>query len=97
MNLEGYTPGTVADADLRVEDRWILSRLATVTQETTAALAEYRYADAAKCFIRFRLERVLRFLRGDGQGPAERPGRAADGPAGAGPHARHALAVCCTR
>ena len=48
MNLEGYTPGAVADADLLVEDRWILSRLATVTQETTAALAEYRYADAAK-------------------------------------------------
>ncbi len=48
MNLEGYTPGAVADADLRVEDCWILSRLATVTQETTAALAEYRYADAAK-------------------------------------------------
>ena len=35
MNLDGYTPGAVGDADLLVEDHWILSRLATVTQETT--------------------------------------------------------------
>ena len=53
MNFDGFTPGAVADADLLVEDRWILSRLATVTQETTAALAEYRYADAAKCLYDF--------------------------------------------
>ena len=33
MNLEGYVPGAVADAELTVEDRWILSRLATVTAE----------------------------------------------------------------
>ena len=31
MNLEGYTPAPVADDELPVEDRWILSRLATVT------------------------------------------------------------------
>ena len=53
MNFDGFTPGAVADADLLVEDRWILSRLATVTQGTTAALADYRYADAAKCLYDF--------------------------------------------
>jgi valyl-tRNA synthetase len=48
MNLEGYAPRSIADDELRVEDRWILSRLASVTQATTAALAEYRYADAMR-------------------------------------------------
>ncbi len=47
MNLEGFTPGEVADAELLVEDRWILSRLATVSQQVTEALAGYRYAEAA--------------------------------------------------
>ncbi len=61
MNLEGYTPGAVADADLLLEDRWILSRLATVTQETTAALAEYRYADAAKSLYGFAWDEFCSF------------------------------------
>ncbi|MCP4039190.1 MAG: class I tRNA ligase family protein, partial [bacterium] len=47
MNLEGYTPGTVGDDELLVEDRWILSRLSTVTREVTESLAGYKYADAA--------------------------------------------------
>ena len=32
LNLEGYTPGPVSLADLPIEDRWILSRLATTTR-----------------------------------------------------------------
>ncbi|MGO9112517.1 MAG: valine--tRNA ligase [Thermoguttaceae bacterium] len=61
MNLEGYTPGAVADTDLLVEDRWILSRLATVTQETTAALAQYCYADAAKSLYGFAWDEFCSF------------------------------------
>jgi valyl-tRNA synthetase len=61
MNLEGYTPGAVAEADLLVEDRWILSRLATVTQETTAGLAEYRFADAAKSLYAFAWDEFCSF------------------------------------
>ena len=61
MNLEGYTPGAAADADLLLEDRWILSRLATVTQETTAALADYRYADAAKSLYGFAWDEFCSF------------------------------------
>jgi len=53
MNLEDSMPkngeaAVVADSDLLLEDRWLLSRLATVTGEVTQALAEYRYADAAR-------------------------------------------------
>jgi valyl-tRNA synthetase len=53
MNLEGYEPGVVSDGDLAVEDRWILSRLATVTAQTTAALEGYRYGDAARVLYDF--------------------------------------------
>jgi valyl-tRNA synthetase len=57
INLEGYTaPGSAggfSDADLLVEDRWLLSRLATVTQQVTAALDRYRYADAARTLYDF--------------------------------------------
>ena len=38
LNLQDYTPGDIAVEDLELEDRWILSRLATVTQNVTDAL-----------------------------------------------------------
>jgi valyl-tRNA synthetase len=53
INLEGYTPGSVADKDLLLEDRWLLSRLATVIQQTTDALEHYRFADAARTLYDF--------------------------------------------
>jgi valyl-tRNA synthetase len=53
INLEGYTSGPVADNDLLLEDRWLLSRLATVTQQTTDALEHYRFADAARTLYHF--------------------------------------------
>jgi valyl-tRNA synthetase len=53
INLEGYTPGPVANQDLLLEDRWLLSRLATVTQQTTDALEHYRFADAARTLYDF--------------------------------------------
>ena len=53
MNLEGYEAGVVADADLAVEDRWLLSRLATVTQEVTQSLETYHFADAMRSLYDF--------------------------------------------
>ena len=79
MNLEGYTPGTVADDELLVEDRWILSRLATVTEQVTEALDEYQLRRRGPDAVRFRLGRVLQLLRRDGQGPLA--GRSAARPA----------------
>lgn len=52
-NLEGYTPGPVAEKDFALEDRWLLSRLATVTDEVTKALETYRFADAARALYDF--------------------------------------------
>ena len=65
LNLEGYTPGAVdlpslfphaagsmrEDGMIAIEDRWILSRLATVTDEVTSLLNQYKF-DAATRSLR---------------------------------------------
>lgn len=51
MNLEGYDAGPVAEQDLSMEDRWILSRLASVTEEVTRLLERYQF-DAATRVLR---------------------------------------------
>jgi valyl-tRNA synthetase len=62
MNLEGFTSGPVADDELTVEDAWVLSRLNTVTEQVTAALAEYRYADAARTLYDFAWDEFCSFF-----------------------------------
>ncbi len=61
MNLEGYTAGPVNDGELAVEDRWLLSRLATVTQGVSLALDEYRFADAARLLYDFAWDEFCSF------------------------------------
>jgi valyl-tRNA synthetase len=61
INLQGYTPGAVSPADLTTEDRWILSRLNTVTREVTESLAVYHYADAAKSLYDFAWDEFCSF------------------------------------
>ncbi|MBN1588085.1 MAG: valine--tRNA ligase, partial [Pirellulales bacterium] len=77
MNLEGFEPGEVADDELLVGDRWILSRLATVTQEVTVALGEFRYADAARTLYGFAWDEFCSFyvemVKGRLQDEATRP------------------------
>jgi valyl-tRNA synthetase len=61
MNIEGFagedlTGGTGAALDpasLPLEDRWLLSRLASVTREATRAIDEYRFAEAARTLYAF--------------------------------------------
>jgi valyl-tRNA synthetase len=53
INLEGFTHGPVTESELLLEDSWLLSRLATVTQQVTDALEHYRYADAARTLYDF--------------------------------------------
>ncbi len=62
MNLEGYSPGAVEDDELTVEDRWILSRLATVTGQVTEALDAYRYSDAARTLYDFAWDEFCSFF-----------------------------------
>lgn len=53
MNLEGYTPGAVSDADLKMEDRWILSRLATTARDMTTLLERYQFDQATRAIREF--------------------------------------------
>jgi valyl-tRNA synthetase len=77
LNLEGYTPGPVAEAELTNEDRWILSRLNTVAEQVTAALDTYRFADATRVLYGFAWDEFCSFylemVKGRLQEPATRP------------------------
>ncbi len=53
LNLEGYTPGALRLEELPLEDRWILSRLATTTAAITQQLEGYRFSDAARTIYDF--------------------------------------------
>ncbi len=56
MNMEGYSGSQGAKLDrnaLALEDRWILSRLATTTTVVDEALAGFRFADAARALYDF--------------------------------------------
>jgi valyl-tRNA synthetase len=53
LNLEGYTPGAFRLEELPLEDRWILSRLATVTAEVTRQLEGYQFSEVARTVYDF--------------------------------------------
>jgi valyl-tRNA synthetase len=55
MNLEeGFVPnGAIVAKESSLADRWIVSRLNTVTQEVQTALAAYRFNDAASSLYQF--------------------------------------------
>jgi valyl-tRNA synthetase len=53
LNLAEYSPAPVGDDELEIEDRWILSRLTTVTQQVTDWLNEYHFDYAAKALYDF--------------------------------------------
>jgi valyl-tRNA synthetase len=53
MNLDGYTPGPIEIDKLPVEDRWILSRLATTAAAVTEHLDRFRFSDVARTIYEF--------------------------------------------
>src|SRR5690606_1688654 len=53
LNLDDYQWTAVRREDLPLEDRWLLSRLATVTQQVTEAIDHYRFAEAARVLYDF--------------------------------------------
>ena len=53
LNLEGYTPGALRLEELPIEDRWILSRLATTTAAVTEQLEGYHFSEAARTIYDF--------------------------------------------
>jgi len=61
LNLEGFQPGPVADEELEVEDRWFLSRLATVTAKMTECFEGYHFAEAARAVYDFAWDEFCSF------------------------------------
>lgn len=61
IHLDDYAPAPVSDDQLTLEDRWVLSRLATVAEQATAALESYRYADAARGLYDFAWDEFCSF------------------------------------
>ncbi|HEV3116395.1 MAG TPA: class I tRNA ligase family protein, partial [Gemmataceae bacterium] len=53
LNLDGYTPGALRLEELPIEDRWILSRLATTTAAVTAQMESYHFSEAARSIYDF--------------------------------------------
>ena len=55
MNIEeGFVPNpALVSADTSLADRWILSRVNTVTKDVSSALAEYRFNDVASSLYQF--------------------------------------------
>jgi len=57
MNLEGHTAGPLTGvgqvAALPLEDRWLLSRLASVTRDATRAIDDYKFAELARVLYAF--------------------------------------------
>jgi valyl-tRNA synthetase len=48
LNLEGYAPAAIKPDELKLEDRWILSRLSVVTAELTEQLDRYQLDGATR-------------------------------------------------
>ena len=61
MNLDDYTPSRLAIGSLPLEDRWLLSRLSTVTAEVTENLEHYRFADTARLLYDFAWDEFCSF------------------------------------
>ena len=77
MRLEGYIPGPIDVDSLQVEDRWILSRLSTVTADATKRLDAFSFAETARVlydftwsdFCSFYVEMLKERLADDAQRP----------------------------
>jgi valyl-tRNA synthetase len=59
--LEGYAWRPLTLAELPTEDRWLLSRLSTVTHDVTEALGRYQFADAARSLYEFSWDEFCSF------------------------------------
>ncbi len=61
LQMESFQPKAVEPADLEVEDRWLLSRLATVTGEFTGMIERYQYSQAVRCLYDFAWDEFCSF------------------------------------
>lgn len=77
INLPDYTQGPIDVELLTLEDRWILSRLSTVTQRVTATLEGFHFAEAVREIYDFAWDDFCSFylemLKARFKDPTQRP------------------------
>lgn len=61
MNMDGYTAQTIDVDALPLEDKWLLSRLATVTRQVTEGVDHYRYAENSRVLYDFAWDEFCSF------------------------------------
>lgn len=61
MNLEGFQPQPIDVASLPVEDRWLLSRFATVTKQVTEGIEHFKFAEVARILYDFAWDEFCSF------------------------------------
>ncbi|TWT93940.1 valine--tRNA ligase [Stieleria varia] len=61
MNLEGYTPQKLIAGELPLEDRWLLSRLSTVTRQVTEGIEQYKFAEVSRILYDFAWDEFCSF------------------------------------
>ena len=61
MNFEGYKSQEIELSKLPLEDRWLLSRLSTVTADVTHAIEHYRFAEASRMLYDFAWDEFCSF------------------------------------
>ncbi len=59
--FDGYTSEPVDVASLPLEDRWLLSRLSTVTKQVTQAIESYQFAEASRVLYEFTWDEFCSF------------------------------------
>jgi len=61
MNLEDFQPTTIDVASLPIEDKWLLSRLASVTKEVSEGIDGYQYSEVARALYDFAWDEFCSF------------------------------------
>ncbi|NND96308.1 MAG: class I tRNA ligase family protein, partial [Pirellulaceae bacterium] len=61
MNMDGYQEQTIDVESLPLEDRWLLSRLSTVTQQVTDGIAHYKFAESSRILYDFAWDEFCSF------------------------------------
>ncbi|WP_372720087.1 class I tRNA ligase family protein, partial [Novipirellula sp.] len=61
MNFEGYEAQEIDVKSLPLEDRWLLSRLSTVTKQVTEATEHYHFAEASRILYDFAWDEFCSF------------------------------------
>ncbi len=61
MNMDGYQPQEIDVDELPLEDRWLLSRLSTVTRQVTDGIEHYRYAESSDVLYDFAWDEFCSF------------------------------------